>query len=69
MRSCKNFPLRISAIYRSGGLTQGVQSHMVALMADQELASAVQRAPVSNPKRDRISTALRFRKGRPENSG
>ena len=42
---------------------------MVALMADQELAGAVQRAPVSNPKRIRISTALRFRKGRPENSG
>jgi hypothetical protein len=45
----------MSAIYRSGGLTQGVQSHMVALMADQLLAGAVQ------PLRSRIQNVIVFR--------
>jgi hypothetical protein len=42
---------------------------MVPLMADQELAGAVKRALVSNPKRDRISTAVRAENSFPTQIG
>ena len=71
MRTCKNFPLGMSAIYPerrtdAGGLQATRQFHS---MADQELAGAVKRAPVSNPKRDRISTAVRAENSFPTPGG